>query len=238
MESKTLTLPIKQDDGYGYRLAFRLAREDLARIDDIEAQCRKSGAQHLAPEKAVVIRYLHQEYLISLTSGDVSLRGQDEEVLLLEKILLLHYFTQAKGTPAANELISFKELPEGAGYFPTFYQRAIKPLVTHFGGAPEQILEMARSLGGEKTDYGDISVSISALSRVPLTLVLWRGDDEFPPEGSIILDRTIPDYLPAEDIIYLCQMTSWRLVKLLKSHGDKPGHDRGKAGTDNQVRKR
>jgi hypothetical protein len=106
MESKTLTLPIKQDDGYGYRLAFRLAREDLARIDDIEAQCRKSGAQHLAPEKAIAIRYLHQEYLISLTSGDVSLRGQDEEVLLLEKILLLHYFTRAKGTPAKVPAIS------------------------------------------------------------------------------------------------------------------------------------
>ena len=32
-----------------------------------------------------------------------------------------------------------------------------------------------------------------------------------------MFDRTITDYLPTEDIIILCQNTSWRLVKLLKS---------------------
>ncbi len=57
---------------------------------------------------------------------------------------------------------------------------------------------------------------------VPLTLVLWKGDAEFAPEGTIMFDRTITDYLPSEEIIYLCQSTSWRLVKLLKSGGDSP----------------
>ncbi|MQY81034.1 MAG: DUF3786 domain-containing protein, partial [Dehalococcoidia bacterium] len=27
-------------------------------------------------------------------------------------------------------------------------------------------------------------------------LVLWKGDAEFPPEGTIMFDRTITDYLP------------------------------------------
>jgi hypothetical protein len=52
---------------------------------------------------------------------------------------------------------------------------------------------------------------------IPLTLVLWKGDAEFSAEGTIMFDRTIVDYLPGEDIIVLCQNTSWRLVKLLKS---------------------
>jgi len=82
------------------------------------------------------------------------------------------------------------------------------------------LLEMAKSVGGRKADFGDASVTINALSMVPLTLVLWKGDDEFSPEGTIMFDRTITDYLPTEDIIILCQNTSWRLVKLLRARNN------------------
>jgi hypothetical protein len=221
MKSKTLTLPIRRNDEYGYELAYRLAREELAKINDIEKQCLKSGTQYLDSQKAIVIEYLHQKYLIALGNIGVSLMNGKEEVPLLDKILLLHYFTQAKGTPISNQPISFKELPEGAGYFPTFYQRAIKPLVTYFGNEPHRLPDMAKLLDGREADFGDVSVTINTLGRVPLTLVLWKGDEEFPPEGSIMFDRTISDYLPTENIIWLCQNTAGRLVKLLKSAGER-----------------
>ncbi len=208
---------IKQNDGYGYELAFRLAVEKLAEIEDIEQQCRRCGARFLESEKIISLNYLNRTYLIKYPEAEVTLQDTDEHVTLVDKILLLHYVTQAKGTPLSGQLISFKELSEAAGYFPTFYKRAIKPLVIYFGDEPDRLLEMAESVGGRKADYGDVSVSINALHMVPLTLVLWKGDADFSPEGTIMFDRTITDYLPTEDIIILCQNTSWRLVKLLKS---------------------
>ncbi|HEY82629.1 MAG TPA: DUF3786 domain-containing protein [Dehalococcoidia bacterium] len=217
MEKRTLTLPNSQKDDYGYELAFRLAREELAQIDDIEEQCRRSGAQYQEAQKAAVIAYLNQPYLLTIPDGTISFMDKGEEVPLPDKILLLHYFTQAKGTPLSGKLISFKELPEGAGYFPTFYKRAVKPLVSSFGSEPHHLVEMAKLLGGREAEFGDAAATLNALPRVPLTLVLWRGDEEFPPEGNIMFDRTICDYLPTEDIIYLCQSAAWKLVKLLKS---------------------
>lgn len=216
-KGKVSILPIRQNDSYGYELAFRLAVERLAEIKDIEQQCHKCGAQFLKSEKTISLDYLNQTYLITYPEASVSCQDSQEDVSLTDKILLLHYVTQAKGTPLSSELISFKELADAAGYFPTFYKRAIKPLVTYFGNEPELLLEMTKLVGGRKADYGDVSVTVPALNMVPLTLVLWKGDAEFPPEGTIMFDRTITDYLPTEDIIYLCQSTSWRLVKLLKS---------------------
>lgn len=212
-----MTRPIKQDDGYGYELAFRLAVERLAEIKDIEEQCRRCGARFLKSKNTISLEYLNQTYLIKYPKAEITLQDTEEPVTLVDKILLLHYVTQARGTPLSGQLISFKELPEGTGYFPTFYKRAIKPLVTFFGSEPERLLEMAELVGGRRADFGDVSATINALSMVPLTLVLWKGDAEFPPEGTIMFDRTITDYLPTEDIIILCQSTSWRLVKLLKS---------------------
>lgn len=211
-----MTSPIKQNDGYGYELAFRLAVARLAEIKDIEEQCRRCGARFLKSKKNISLDYLNRTYLIKYPEAEVNLQGTEEPVMLVDKILLLHYVTRAQGTPLSGQLISFKELAEGAGYFPTFYARAIKPLVTYFGHEPERLLAMAGLVGGRRADFGDVSVTIRALSMVPLTLVLWKGDAEFSAEATIMFDRTITDYLPTEDIIYLCQNTSWRLVKLLQ----------------------
>ncbi len=220
-KGKVLT-PRTQNYGHGYELAYQLAAEKLAEIKDIEQQCRRCGVRFLKSEKAISLDYLNRTYIITYPEASVSRQDSSEEVPVTDKILLLHYVAQAKGTPLSNQLISFKELSDAAGYFPTFYQRAIKPLVNYFGNEPNQLLEMAELISGRKADYGDVSVTVNPLRMVPLTLVLWKGDAEFSPEGTIMFDRTITDYLPNEDIIILCQNTSWRLVKLLKAGGDSP----------------
>jgi len=223
MESKYLTLPTKKNHEYGYELAYRLAREQLAEIKDIEQQCRKSSAQYIDSKKALIVRYLNQSYLITLPDVEISLMSKEENVPIRDKILILHYLTLAKGTPLSNKAITYKELPEGVNYFPTFYKRAIKPLVNHFGNEPHRLLDVARILDGHEADYGDAAVTINAFSRVPITLVLWKGDDELTPEGNIMFDSTISDYLSTEDINVLCETIAWKLVKLLPVGGDNPG---------------
>ena len=61
-----------------------------------------------------------------------------------------------------------------------------------------------------------MAVTINAFKRVPITFVLWRGDEEFPPDGSILFDATVSDYLSIEDINVLCERITWKLVRLLK----------------------
>ena len=222
MESKTLTLSTSKNDEYGYGLAYRLACEQLTQIEDIEQQCRKIGAQYIASQKAITIEYLNQSYLITLPDVEISLVGKEMEVPLRDKILILHYLTQTKGTSLANKMISFKELPEGAGYFPTFYQRTIRPLVNYFGKEPHRLSAMARLLGGREADYGDAAVTINAFRQTPITLVLWKGDKEFAPEGNVLFDGSISDYLPVEDIIVLSETTVRILIKRLKTGGEYP----------------
>ena len=224
MESGELAPTTKKNEEYGYELAYRLAREQLAEIDDIEQQCRKSGTQHqlIDSQKAIVIKYLNQSYLITLPDVKVASLSGEEEIPIRDRILILHYLITAKGTPPSNKMITYKELPEGGNYFPTFYKRAIKPLVTHFGNEPQKLLNCAIMLGGYRANYGDVAVTIDAFRRVPITLVLWKGDDELTPEGNIMFDSNISDYLSTEDINVICETLAWKLVKLLKAGGDNP----------------
>ena len=222
MEKRELSAPNVKNDEYGYELAYKLACEQLARIGDIKQQCLKSDTQYkiIDSQKTIVVGYLNQSYQVTLPDVEISLRDSEEVVSLRDKILILHYLTQAKGTPLSNEIITYKELPEGPNYFRTFYKRAIKPLVDHFGQEPGQLIDITKRLGGYKADYGDVAVTINAFRQVPVTLVLWRGDEEFPPEGNILFDSTIPDYLSTEDINVLCEVLAWKLVKLLRAGGN------------------
>ncbi|MBI2829901.1 MAG: DUF3786 domain-containing protein [Chloroflexi bacterium] len=211
----SLSLPDQRNYDQSYGLALKIAFERLATID-IESQCQKAVAicQVADSQKMITLEYLNRQYEI-IPPDQVRVKDSKEAVPLRDKILIMHYFLQAKGTPLSNKPINFKELREGANYFPTFSKRAIAPLVDYFGKEPSRLLEVARQLGGEKADYGDAAVTIRAFPWVPITLVVWRGDEEFPPEANILFDSTISDYLPTEDIIVLCQTMSWKLVRLV-----------------------
>ncbi|MBM4433058.1 MAG: DUF3786 domain-containing protein, partial [Chloroflexi bacterium] len=205
----------KKNYEYGYELAFKLACEQLAKIDDIKQQCLKSGAQYQIKDsqKVITVEYLNRQYQVTLPDIEISIKDSGEAVPLRDKILILHYLTQAKGTLLSNKTITYKELPEGLIYFPTFVKRAIKPLLDHFGKEPHRLIDIAKLLGGQKAEYGDTAVTINAFRRVPITLVIWQGDEEFRPEASILFDSTITDYLTTEDIHVLCETIAWRLVK-------------------------
>jgi hypothetical protein len=223
MIKKNPSLPAQPVREYAHGLAYKLACERLAAIADIEQQCHKSGARYLPAEKTVIIDHLNRFFRISLEHCEVSSIANDEPVPLRDKILILHYFTGASGKLLSGKMITYKELQEGINYYPTFFKRAIEPIVNNFKDKPEQLLEVAATLGGRKSIYGDVSVTIDAFPCVPLTVVLWQGDKEFQPYGNIMFDSTITEYLPTEDITILCEVIAWKLVKLLKTGGNATG---------------
>jgi hypothetical protein len=216
----SISLPDQKNYDVAYGLAFKIASEKLSNIVNMEEQCCKSDSicQIDGPNRLIILKYLNHTYQVKLPEINISLQHSNKPIELRDKLLILHYLTIAKGTPLSNNLIAYQELREGATYYPTFVKRAVKPLIEYFGHTPQKLLDCSRNISGFKAAYGDLAVTIPAFTRVPITLVLWRGDEEFPPNANILFDNTILDYLSAEDINVLCQTIVWYLVKSLQSH--------------------
>jgi len=195
--------------------AFQLARERLSRVKDAAEICRNSGAKCLdtTEGKSIVVEYLNRAYTVSVPKAKVDSIEGGEPISAREQLLILHYLLSAKGTPPANKLITFQELPEGQVYYSTFLKRAVQPMVTNFGKDPALLLTLVERIGGIKGEAGDVSFTFNAFPKVPLTFVLWRGDDEFEARGNFLFDAGISDYLPTEDITVLCEIVCWNLVK-------------------------
>ena len=44
-------------------------------------------------------------------------------------------------------------------------------------------------------------------------MIVWRGDDEFPPNANVLFDATVANYLPIEDVVIACEEVVNRLTK-------------------------
>ncbi len=85
-------------------------------------------------------------------------------------------------------------------------------MLSTFGHDLPLYVKVAATLGGEPLDLGDAAARFMAFPRVPITHVLWGGDEEFTPEATILFDETIPRYFPTEDIAALAGASVYRLM--------------------------
>ncbi|MFC1592039.1 DUF3786 domain-containing protein [Thermodesulfobacteriota bacterium] len=199
-----------------YEEAFTLGCEQLQQ-KDLAAWCTRAGARvrELGDARTeILISFLHKPVRVCVP--DFTFTAEDgTEIGVWEKILILHYLNQCEGTPLSNDLINYRQVKDGATYYPTFEKRSIKPLLKFFGSSPEKLGAAAAQLGAERAEHGDYGVRIMAFPLVPLYYVVWKGDDEFPPEANILFDATIEQNLSAEDIAVLCQQVVFQMVKNL-----------------------
>jgi len=201
---------VEQDN---YRVAAELARSALSALDPAaqaaRCGCRLAGAGGAA---AFEVPAMDVTYRVSFPAGEVSYAGADEAVPVWEEILVLHYLSSTGELPPGGEPIPFAALPSGAFYDPVFQRRVKGRLLPLFGARPDLLRAAALRLGGGLFEEGDAAVEIRALPRVSLSIVLWRGDEEFPPDMSLLLSAATSRFLSTEDVAVLGGIVAGRLA--------------------------
>jgi hypothetical protein len=196
-----------------YKAAIALAVAELTNLNPKQLEAR-TGAQYFVEDtkEGLVVPYFGQARRITWPEISVIQVDGQGEISLPEQILILHYLLTASGEPLTGRTIDFRQVPEGGFYWSAFVSRAKKPLLETFGYDLPLYLKVAASLGGEPQPLGDAAASFLAFPQVPITHVLWGGDEEFPPEANILFDETIPGYFPTEDIAALSGVSVYRLM--------------------------
>jgi hypothetical protein len=211
-----------------YRESFRLASEELQKVD-LQKVARLAGVPIQLSETGIsliTLTFLGNPYMVEVSDGvTVMKEGDAGEVPLPEKILFCHYLLHASGEPLTGQLITFRQIPDGHFYFDAFQRRARDPLLSAFGRNVDLFRTCAESLGGKPVAAGDIGMAFDVLPRIPVHLVLWRGDDEFPPEASVLFDKSIQYNLAVEDIAVLSGMLVYRLMAMARNKADSAAHN-------------
>ncbi|MHC4158199.1 MAG: DUF3786 domain-containing protein, partial [Planctomycetota bacterium] len=94
-----------------------------------------------------------------------------------------------------------ESLPGGEFFFRGPHVLPTRKLAEIFGAKPELLYEAGKRLGAKKCDFGDGSVELLVLPRIPLTFVVWAGDEEFAARGSILFDQTASEQMPLDGLL-------------------------------------
>ena len=206
-----------------YKQALDLAKKGLSQRDphllaDLAGALIHTDSQG---NKMMSLNFLNKEITMTWPGLDVSFKDSEEELPIQTQVLLLHYLDGVRtGSHLRGEWVAFQDIPDGRFYLDAFLKRAKDPLVKTFGSKPELMVELAtEALGAEPYEYGDFSVVLKAFPLVPVALIIWEGDEEFPPEGNILFDRSISDILSAEDIAWLAGMIVYPLIGMAHGKG-------------------
>jgi hypothetical protein len=196
-----------------YKAAVALAVAELKKLNPKRVAGRsRSEYFYKDGQEGLVVPYFGQGRRLNWPAITVTPQTGPGEIPLTEQILILHYLLNTSGELLSGKDIDFRQVPEGSFYWSAFVSRAKKPLLQTFGRDLELYLKVATSLGGVPVELGDAAARFMAFPLVPVTHLLWRGDEEFPPDGNILFDETIARHLPTEDIAALAGASVYRLM--------------------------
>ncbi len=197
------------DDYYN---AAKIAIETLTQGSPEEI-IRRSGLN--ADVDGILVPFLNRTYCIGIPGFAFSdTASEPKDVPIQEQVLILHYLLAGSLQLPTGNWIAYREIQGASFYFSAFVKRAIDPLKKTFGSNIQGLVSVAERLGGQAIAAGDAGFEFRVLPRIPIQLILWEGDAEFPSEANILFDETIGDILSPEDVAWLAGMLVYRLMAL------------------------
>ena len=203
--------PKKQEN---VKLASELAWREFAG-KDLGQVVANTSAESVDGE-SVSLRFLKETYVIRPAEQKVTAEN-GEPASDRMAALILHYLTQGDGTAPTGKEVGFAQVPGASFYEGPFRARIVSRIIRTFGGDPSLLLKCGMDLGGRKAEYGDASMTFGAFPEVPVTIIVWRGDDEFPANANFVFDASIANYLSVEDVVVTCEEIVNRLSKAVSS---------------------
>lgn len=168
---------------------------------DRQETAKKAKCQYLSESERYVIALLNTEYVVSLSDKriiSVQTGSPPGPAGFIEQLCVLAYLINAQDLPLANKLVKPEALPSGQFFFRGLHSLPTEKLEKAFGEYPEHVYRVTKQFDAKQREFGDASIQLYVLPRIPLTMVVWRACDEFPARASILFDQTAGAHMPLD----------------------------------------
>jgi hypothetical protein len=189
--------------------------EQLEKLDGTET-AQRAKCQYLDSPAQYIVTLLNTEYIVNLVNRNIFPRksdSQQEEAKFLEQLCILAYLINSQDLPLAQKLVAGNTLPGGQFFFRGQHGLPTQELEEAFGDNPEVLHQVSIQLGAERCEFGDASISLYMLPRLPLTIVIWGRDEEFEARASILFDQTASSQLPLDALLAAVNLAVGALLK-------------------------
>ena len=152
----------------------------------------------------------------AISHPDYAIRALDEGKLppLPTQTFLLRYLLESKDVLWMQEWKTFREMPWGEMYIKPYTGRVLTRAAFTFGTRVAAFKAAAEKMGAEPVKHGDAGYLFELIGGYKMQILVWEGDDEFPPNAQVLYSDNFADGFAAEDRVVAGDI----LISTIKSY--------------------
>ena len=171
--------------------------ENLFRdLDPVEASARTDVKWD---GKEFYVNLLGRAYAISHPAYALRALDGDNDPPLPTQTFLLRYLLEGRTVADKGAWLTFREMPWGELYIKPYTGRVLTRAAFTFGTRVEAFKSACEKMGAVRVNHGDAGYLFNFLDNYRMQILVWEGDDEFPPNTQILYTDNFSEGFAAED---------------------------------------
>ena len=169
------------------------------------------GTQYAIGHPVYSIRICHSEELadrrrIPNIEGNPSVQAPQDDrkeeggtAALPVQTFLLRYLLEGKAAVWKGGWKTFREMPWGELYIKPYTGRVLTRAAFTFGTRVDAFRAACEKMGAVKLSHGDAGYQLDFLDGYAMQVMVWEGDDEFPPNAQVLYSDNFEAGFAPED---------------------------------------
>ena len=149
--------------------------------------------------KEFYVNLMGRKYAIS--HPQYAIRALDGGALppLPTQTFLLRYLLEGKVVADQGKWLTFREMPWGELYIKPYTGRVLTRAAFTFGTRIAAFCAACEKMGAIPVKHGDAGYQFDFIGGYRIQILVWEGDDEFPPNAQVLYSDNFTDGFAAED---------------------------------------
>lgn len=197
--------------------AYEELLKEVKRVDPLtlaeQAECQYRGDG--IPR--ILVPFLHSWFVLELLPYRLKAQHPILDTLPLKVLVLQHLVTAARNEGTAvrvmGQWIDARSLVHGAILGAHFARTTTDTLQRFFAMSPDERMGRVLAWAGKRLDLGEEGYVFHLFPRLPVALIHWRGDEEFPPYSKVLFDVSASNYMATHGLIALTDFLIHRVAE-------------------------
>ena len=201
-----------QIENHKEEVPFAFYEEKFRTLDPASVQERLTDVKW--DGKEFTVKLLGREFAIS--HPDYAIRALDggKELPLPTQTFLLRYLLESRTVAWKGQWKTFREMPWGEMYIKPYTGRVLTRAAYTFSFKLDAFRAAAEKMGAEKVPHGDAGYRFDLVGDYQMQILIWQGDDEFPPNAQVLYSDNFAEGFAAEDRVVAGDI----LITMIKSN--------------------
>ena len=161
-----------------------------------------------AVERLSDVRWDGSEFTVGLLGRRFAIAHPDYAIRALDggavpplpaQTFLLRYLLESKDVAWSGEWKTFREMPWGEMYIKPYTGRVLTRAAFTFGTRLAAFRTAAEKIGGLPLPNGDAGYQFDLIGGYRMRILVWEGDEEFPPNAQVLYSDNFAGGFAAED---------------------------------------